>query len=219
MRNVPLPDGAKLFLYTASLFVDAALQAGAITNAELPVVSGQSALEAKDIVVIMSEDYPKLSGTVARVKLVDVASVTLEGVDTSDTSLYAPGGKVSLVALDPDKWQRLPFVPSFTLSGGDPKVGTSEYMDEDDAEFDQSNGARRLEYTVSRNQEGAARRAMMAANRKITVHRLMFVDGETSYYTGKLLYNDVPSIEKGKERASKSTVLLRGEPTTLSKAA
>ena len=217
MRKVPLPDGAKLYLYTAAL---TAMAAGAISNAAEAVVTVANTLAVKDVVVIASEDYPELEGRVARVKTAAADSVTLEGVDTSNLEKFSPGGKVSLIPLDADEWQRLPYVPTFGLTGGDIKTGTSSYLDvSDDQEFNTGRNARRLEYTISWKQDGVARAALQASDGLESVHRLQFKDGSVSYYVGELAYDDVPSTEKGNEQTTKSTVLLRGAPTNLAKAA
>lgn len=218
MRKVPLPDGAKLSLYTAALV--ATVADGAISNAQHAVVTVENTLVAKDLVVIDSDDYPELMGRVARVKTASAAEVTLDGVDTSDLEKFSPGGKVSLIKLGATDWQRLPYVPTFGLTGGDIKTGTTSYLDvETEQEFSQGRSARRLEYTISWKEDGAARAALQTSDGKESVHRLQFKDGSTSYYVGELHYDDVPSTEKGNEQATKSTVLLRGAPTNLSKAA
>lgn len=215
MRKVPLPDGAKLHLYTAAL---TALAAGEMSNAAHAVVTVANTLEVNAVVVITSEDYPELEGRVARVKAAAVDSVTLNGVDTLNLEKFAPGGKVSLIPLDADEWQRLPYVPSFGLTGGDLKTGTSSYLDADDQDFGLGRNARRLEYTISWKQDGEARAALQASDGLESVHRLQFKDGSASYYVGELAYDDVPSTEKGSEQTTKSTVLLRCAPTTLAKA-
>lgn len=216
MRKVPLPDGAKLYLYTAAL---TALAAGAMSNAAHAVVTVANTLEVNAVVVITSEDYPELEGRVARAKAVTADNVTLDGVDTLDLSKFPPGGKVSLIPLVADDWQRLPHVPTFGLTGGDVKTGTSSYLDvPDDQEFSTGRNARRLEYTISWKQDGEARAALQASDGLESVHRLQFKDGSTSYYVGELAYDDVPSTEKGNEQTTKSTVLLRGAPTNLAKA-
>ncbi|RDI10983.1 phage tail tube protein [Comamonas sp. AG1104] len=217
MRKVPLPDGAKLNLYTAAL---TALAAGAMSNAAHAMVTVANTLQAKAVVVITSEDYPELEGRVARVKAATADSVTLDGVDTSDLTKFPMGGEVSLIPLVANDWQRLPYVPSFALSGGELKTGSSSYLDvEDEQEFSQGRSARRLEYTNSWKQDGAARAALKASDGMESVHRLDFKDGSASYYVGELAYDDTPSTEKGAEMTTKSTVLLRGAPTTLAKAA
>lgn len=217
MRKVPLPDGARLSLYTAALV---AAVTGAASNAANLVVTGANTLAAKVLVVIDSDDYPELTGRVARVKSATVDAVTLDGVDTSNLDKFPPGGIVKLIVLDEDEWQRLPYVPTFGLSGGEIKTGSSSYLDvPDDQEFATGRGARRLEYTISWKQDGVARAALQASDGQESVHRLQFKDGATSYYVGELSYDDVPSTEKGAEQTTKSTVLLRGAPSTLAKAA
>ena len=95
MRKVPLPDGAKLYLYTAAL---TALAAGAMSNAAHAVVTVANDLEAKAVVVITSEDHHELEGRVARVKAATADSVTLDGIDTSDLTKFPMGGEVSRAA-------------------------------------------------------------------------------------------------------------------------
>ncbi|WP_315125315.1 phage tail tube protein [Comamonas antarctica] len=215
MRKVPLPDGARLSLYTAALV---ATVTGTASNAANVVVTGANSLAAKALVVIDSDDYPELTGRVARVLTATAAAVTLDGVDTSNLDRFPPGGTVSLIVLDDDEWQRLPYVPTFGLTGGEVKTGTSSYLDvESDQDFGNGRTARRLEYTISWKQDGAARAALQASDGMESVHRLQFKDGSTSYYVGELMYDDVPSTEKGAEQTTKSTVLLRGAPTNLPK--
>lgn len=216
MRKVPLPDGARLSLYTGALI---ATITGVASNAANLVVTGVNTLSARALVVIDSDDYPELTGRVARVLSATADAVTLGGVDTSNLEKFPPGGTVSLIVLDDDEWQRLPYVPTFGLTGGEIKTGTSSYLDvPDDQDFSTGRSARRVEYTISWKQDGAARAALQASDGLESVHRLQFKDGSTSYYVGELSYDDVPSTEKGAEQTTKSTVLLRGAPTNLPKA-
>ena len=215
MRKVPLPDGARLSLYTGALI---AAVTGVASNAANVVVTAANSLAAGTLVVIDSDDYPELTGRVARVLLATADAVTLDGVSTSDLEKFPPGGRVSLIVLDDDEWQRLPYVPTFGLTGGEVKTGTSSYLDvEGDQDFGNGRTARRLEYTISWKQDGAARAALQASDGMESVHRLQFKDGSISYYVGELMYDDVPSTEKGAEQTTRSTVLLRGAPTNLPK--
>lgn len=216
MRKVPLPDGAKLYLYTAAL---TPLPSGSISNAAEAVVAVTNTLTANAVVVIDSDDYPELNGRVAYVKSATGTNVTLKEVDTSDTLKFPAGGQVALIALDASDWQRLPYVPSFGMTGGEIKTGTASYLDiEAEQEYSQGRSARRLEYTISWKEDGTARAALQAADGGETVHKLQFKDGSTSYYVGELAYDDAPSTEKGAEMVTTSTVMLRGAPTNLSKA-
>lgn len=216
MRKVPLPDGAKLFLYTAALN---ATITGAASNAVNMVVTAANALAVKDLVVIDSDDYPELTGRVARVTAATVDAVTLGGIDTSSAEKFPPGGTVRLIVLDEDEWQRLPYVPAFGLSGGELNTSSTSYLDFDnDQEFRTGRSARRLEYSISWKDDGAARAALLAGDGLESVHRLLFKDGTASYYVGELHYDDVPSTEKGVEQTTTSTVLLTGAPSNLAKA-
>lgn len=216
MRKVPLPDGARLFLYTGAL---AATITGAASNAASMVVAAANTLAVKTLVVIDSDDYPELTGRVARVTAATTDAITLGGINTSDVNKFPPGGTVSLIVLDEDEWQRLPYLPAFGLSGGELNTGSSSYLDvENDQEFRTGRTARRLEYSISWKEDGDARATLQAADGQESVHRLLFKDGNASYYVGELHYDDVPSTEKGVEQTTTSTVLLRGAPSNVAKA-
>lgn len=216
MRKIPLPDGSKLFLAKT---VGNPLTAGGATNAADCVVTVPNTLKSNDLVVLDSEDWPEVTGLVARIKSATASVVTLEGINTSDTEIYPPGGKISLIPLpDSAGFQRLPFVPSFAVSGGELQTGNSDYLDATSAEYITGRSPRRLQYSISWNGAGAARLALMAKNGKdFTVHKLLYRDGDATYYVGTLDYNDSPNTEKAKEMATTSTVLLLNAPSFISK--
>ena len=211
MRKVPLPDGAKLYLATA---LGAAIAPGTATNATETVVSVTNALAAGAMVMIDSDDWPELNATVAKVKSATGTSVTLEGVNTVDTSKFPAGGKVGLIPLGA-AFQRLPYVPSFALSGGELQTGTANYLDiEAGQEYKTGRSGRRLQYTISWNKDGAARTALLANHGKTPpVHKLVYKDGSSTYYVGELDYDDAASTEKGSEQVTTSTVLLLNAPS------
>lgn len=218
MRKVPVPDGAKL--YVASTF-NAAMAAGVATNAVNAVVTvtGHSVVAGK-LVLIDSDDWPELAGKVARVT-VAADKITLQGIDTTSTDKYPAGGKLTLTLLPTDAdFTRLPYVTSLGLSGGELKTGTSEYLDvEADGEYATGRSPRRMEYSVSFNADGAGRAALLGADGKFTVHKLVYKNGDATYYAGELHYNDTPSTEKGQEQTTTSTVLLQNAPSFVKKAA
>lgn len=213
MRKVPLPDGAKLYLATA---LGSALAFGTASNAANAVVTVENSLKANDLVILDSEDWPELTGLVACVKTATAQAVTLDGVDTSNTVKFPAGGKLSLIPLPDDAgFQRLPYVPTFALSGGELQTGNTSYLDvEESSEFKTGRSARRLQYTISWKGDGVARAALKAANgQDPSVHKLVYRDGSASYYVGELDYDDAASTEKGQEQVTTSTVLLRHAPT------
>lgn len=216
MRKVPLPDGSKLYLAKTT---GIALAFGAASNAVEAVINVANTLKSKDLVVLDSEDWPELTGLVARIKTATSGSVTLEGVNTSDTEKYPTGGKVGMVPLpDPSGFQRLPYVPSFGTSGGELQTGSSNYLDADAAEYVTGRSPRRLQYSISWSGDGAARATLNAQNGKdFTVHKLVYRNGDATYYVGMLDYDDAPSTEKGQEQATTSTVLLLHAPTFINK--
>lgn len=211
MRKVNLPDGAKLYIATA---LGTLIAPGTATNATETVVSVTNTLIAGALVMIDSDDWPELNATIAKVKAATASTVTLEGVNTSDTNKFPSGGKLGILPVG-TAFQRLPYVPSFAISGGEIQTSTANYLDIDDGqEYKTGRSGRRLQYTMSWNKDGAARAALLAQHgRSPTIHRLTYRDGSSTYYVGELDYNDAPSTEKGNEMVTTSTVLLLNAPS------
>lgn len=218
MRKIPVPDGAKLYV-TATL--PAAVGAGTATNATSAVVTiADHGVTSGALVLIDSEDWPELAGRVARVT-VSADAITLQGIDTTNTDKYPAGGQLTLTVLPADTgYTRLPYVTALGVSGGELQTGTSEYLDVETAgEYATGRSPRRMEYSVSFNADGAGRAALLAADGKFTVHKLVYKNGDATYYAGELHYNDTPSTEKGQEQTTTSTVLLQNAPSFVKKAA
>ena len=154
MRKDPVPDGARLYVAAS---MPAAIGTGTASNASSAVVSVANVLAANALVLLDSEDWPELAGRVARVSAADVASVTLAGIDTSNTEKFPAGGKLTLTQLPQDSaFTRLPYVTALGLSGGDLQTGTSEYLDVETAgEYATGRSPRRMEYSISFNADGA----------------------------------------------------------------
>lgn len=216
MRKVPVPDGAKL--YVAST-MPAAIGTGTASNAASAVVSVNNNIDAGDLVLLDSEDWPELAGRVARVSVATVDSVTLAGVNTSNIEKFPPGGKLTLTQLPQDSdFTRLPYVTTLGLSGGELQTGTSEYLDVETAgEYATGRSPRRMEYSISFKADGAGRAALLAADGGFTLHKLVYKNGDATYYAGELHYSDTPSTEKGQEQVTTSTVLLQSAPSFVKK--
>ena len=113
---------------------------------------------------------------------------------------------------------RLPYVTALGLSGGDLQTGTSEYLDVETAgEYATGRSPRRMEYSISFNADGAGRTALLAADGLFTLHKLVYKNGDATYYAGELHYSDTPSTEKGQEQVTTSTVLLQSAPSFIKK--
>lgn len=217
MRKIPVPDGAKL--YVASVFA-AAIGNGEASNAANCVVEIQGhTVTAGKLVLIDSEDWPELAGRVARVT-VAADAITLVGVNTTNTDKFPAGGELTLTLIPEDaSFTRLPYVTALGLSGGELQTGTSEYLDVEAAgEYATGRSPRRMEYSVSFKADGAGRAALLSADGKFTVHKLVYKNGDATYYAGELHYNDAASTEKGQEQTTTSTVLLQNAPSFVAKA-
>jgi hypothetical protein len=124
-----VPTGTTIAIATAFA---AALAVSAASNAAECVLSMASTagLVNGDIVEITS-GWGRLNKRVARVKaLVANTSITLEGIDTTNTTYYPAGSGTGSVR-KVNTWQTIDKVTAITSSGGDPITVDYKYLDSD----------------------------------------------------------------------------------------
>lgn len=121
-----LPNGSTLAI--ASTYGDAKA-VSAITNAAEAVatVEASHGLVVGDLVVITS-GWAELDGAVARIKAVATNDVTLEGINTADTSRYPPGSGIGSVK-EITATTQITQVLDFTTEGGDQQFYEYQFLE------------------------------------------------------------------------------------------
>ncbi|PPD12166.1 phage tail tube protein [Methylophilus sp.] len=121
-----LPNGAILSIATAFA---SALTVSAATNAngcELTVTNTLADGEYVEYVC----GWTKATNRIFRVDAADSDSIVLEGLDTSNTTLFPAGGGVGTIRKI-NTWQQLSKISNFAMSGGDIQTTTEQYLEDD----------------------------------------------------------------------------------------
>src|SRR5699024_12466241 len=93
-----LPNGAQIFVETSR---GEEIEAPASTNAENPVatVASKGNLVKGDYVIVTKSRWAKMVSRVLIVTDAQETSITLSGIDTSDTLVFPAGGTMSFVKI------------------------------------------------------------------------------------------------------------------------
>ncbi len=89
-----LPNGAQIFVETSR---GVEIEATAITNADNPVatVASKGDLVTGDYVIVTQSTWAKMVSRVLIVTDAQETSITLAGIDTTDTLVFPAGGTMS----------------------------------------------------------------------------------------------------------------------------
>jgi hypothetical protein len=169
---------------------------------------------------LLSNSWTKTDNGVFRVDgAVAGTSFEIEGLNSTDVGKYpASGGAGS--AREITAWTQLPKIPTFDMTGGDPKSLTTSYIDyEKDFEIFTGTNPERLNFTISYQPDSPAYAALVAAGESgvVQVVRLVLKDGSTLFYPGQLFFNKAPVMTKDQEMVNNVSLALQGEITRYAK--
>ncbi|MDH2234458.1 phage tail protein, partial [Delftia tsuruhatensis] len=143
----------------------------------------------------------------------------IEGLNTSNLDRFPDGGGAG-TARKITSWTQLPKIPTFEMTGGDPKSLTTSYIDyQKDFEVFTGTNPERLNFTISYQPGTAAYDALIAANDSgvLQVLRMVLTDGSTLFYPGQLFFNKAPVTTKDQEMVNNVSLALQGEITRYAK--
>ncbi|WP_280191192.1 phage tail tube protein [Delftia sp. PS-11] len=211
-----LPTGARIAVATS---IAAKKAISAITNAaEAVCTSTAHGLQVGDIVVITS-GWGRINGLVFRVKAVPTADTfTLEGrkANTSNTSLYTPGGGIGSFqkALT---WVDVVQILSNNTSGGDPKKVAYRYM-ESENEQELNDGfspvSRSLEIDADAiDTPGYQALEDLSASGADTIQRVTMRAGAVSFLACTVALNDEVLMQDGQVNRVKVDFSGKGRST------
>ena len=194
-----VPTGTTVFV--ASAF-GSALATSAASNATECVLSmaSTSGLANGDIVEVTS-GWGRLNKRAARVKsLVANTSITLEGMDTSSTTLYPAGsgaGSVRKITT----LQQITGILGLSSSGGDPKTVNYRFM-ESDVDYSINDGFNATSYTlqIDADQIGSAGYSAMKTLTDVqtdTILKIVSRSGAVIYQPCTLALNESVQMQDG----------------------
>jgi len=207
-----LPNGAVLSIAAAY----GATQAFAtITNAANAVATLDDAgtIAAGSVVEITSA-WSALDQTVARVSAVAGDAITLDEIDSTDTTNYAAGKGAGSVRLVTD-WEQLRQITGLEVSGGDQQYASYSYLeDNQERQIPTTKNAMSWKITMADDPTLAHYPVLKAADkdRKPRALRMELKDGSTIYYNAYVSFSEVPTMGKNNVMEVTGTISLIVDP-------
>lgn len=216
-----LPNGAQIFVETTR--ESAEIDATAVSNSVDPVftVADTGTLKVGDYVIITAATWGKLLDRHLRVKAVtEDASVTLEGIDTTDTNVFPAGATASFVKIT--GWTEIPCVQDLSQDGGEQQYYTYQCLSDDkEQQLPTYKSALSLTYTFAHEYDNPIYPVLRAADNSGDVKALrMYVPKakEMRLYAGVLSFNDTPQTTVNEMETVSLSVSLKGAFTFLAAA-
>lgn len=207
-----LPNGS---VFEIASTLAAAVPTTAVSNATTAVVTAAGhGLQNGDVVVVNS-GWTRLNGKAARVANADTDSFELEGIDTSDTSVYTPGAGVGSVQVA-SGWQQISQITEFAASGGDQQFTTFGFLEEDeDRQLPTNKNPVTLTLTVADDPSLAYVATVEKADedKQPRVTRLNMPGGAKVLYNGYASITSTPAMSRNNIMTRAITLSLASRPT------
>lgn len=207
---VALPNGITLALATAYA---SAVTVTAASNASECVITATNTYSAGDYVTF-SSGWSRANNRVFRVKSPSGASFTLEGFDTSSTTLF-PAGSGTGTVTKINTWTQITQIMSCTSSGGDPQYQTYSFLEQDfDSQIPTTTSAQSLALEIADDPTLAGYIAIkaVALTRATTALKATLPAGGFILYNGIFAFDETPSLTKGNLMSVKAGAALQGRP-------
>lgn len=212
-----LPNGSQIFVEKSRGDV---LEATAVSNAENPVLTmaKTDGLSVNDYVIVTSSSWGKLLNMVLRVKVVEEnSSVTLEGIDTTNTNVFPAGATASIAKIT--AWTEIPCVQDLAQDGGEQQFYTYQCLSDDqEQQLPTYKSAISLTYTFAHEYDNPIYQLLRSAEESGDVTALrMFVPKakEMRSYSGVLSFNDIPQTTVNEMETVSLSVSLKGRFVSL----
>lgn len=206
---ISLPNNSSFKI--ASVYA-AAIAVSAASNATECVLTTAANTFAVGDMIEYTGGWVRANARIFRAKAVTGTSVTLEGFDTTSTTIFPVGGGAGSVRKI-TTWVPMPFMQAFEISGGDPKYSQSEFLDFDD-EISLPNGfsATSVAITIADDPTLPHHAVLKAAtdSKKLTAVMVQIPTGSILLYNGIVGFNETPSMVKGQVMVVKAGLALQG---------
>jgi hypothetical protein len=206
-----LPNGARLHLgatFGTPLVVTAA------TNAAQAVLSVAAHGLAAKAEFIFKSAWEDANDRVFRVANPTTGNFEVEGLDTSNTSLFEPGGGVAIIPIL--SWVEIQQVLNPSTSGGDPKFATVEPLARKNAiQIPAGFNPMSLTIPIGDDPTLLGYKALKAAsdNQDLRPLRTRKPNGNVNYFYGFVFLNEVASMTKDQVDTVQAGMTIQGKPT------
>lgn len=212
-----LPNGTQIFVEKSR---GDALEVTAISNEANPklTMSNTDDMKVNDYVIVTASSWGKLLNLVLRVKAVENnSSVTLEGIDTTNTNVFPAGATASIAKIT--AWTEIPCVQDLAQDGGEQQYYTYQCLSDDqEQQLPTYKSAISLTYTFAHEYDNPIYPLLRSAEESGDVTALrMFVPKakEMRSYSGVLSFNDIPQTTVNEMETVSLSVSLKGRFVSL----
>lgn len=209
---VQLPNGITWAIATAYA---AAISVSVASNAtECVLTTATNTYSAGDYIEFTS-GWTRATNKIFRVKTATTTSVTLEGFDTTSTTLFpagAGGGSVRKI----NTWTPITQVITATSSGGDTQFATYSFLESDsETQIPSGTSAQSLAFEIGDDPSLTHHAALKAASasRALTAARGILPSGSLLFYNGIWSFDETPTMTKGQIMTVKAGYALQAKPT------
>ena len=212
-----LPNGSQIFVENKR---DQEKNATDVSNAKEPVftITGSGFMK-NDYVIVTTSDWGKLVNRVLRVKDVSGDSVTMEGVDTSDTNVF-PEGEIKATVAKITGWSEIPCVQDLAQDGGEQQYYNYQCLSDDqEQQLPTFKSAVSLTYTFAHEYDNPIYPLLRKADETgaITALRMYIPKAqEMRMWSGVLSFNEIPQTAVNEMETVSLSVSLKGKFTFLS---
>lgn len=206
-----LPNGAALALATAYA---ASLNVTAASNASSAVLTVTNTLSIGDFVEYVS-GWSRANNRIFRLSAVSGTTVTLEGLDTSSTTLFPVGGGTGTIRKI-NTWTSITQVVDTVLSGGDLQTTTFQYLENDfEQELSTVVAASSIDLTLGDDPSLAGYVALKNASdtRGTAAFRIVLPTGSILLYNTRPFLNETPTTTKNELMTVAAKLNLLGKVT------
>lgn len=213
-----LPNGSQIFVENAR---EEAKEATNISNADKPVftvANGGTSYKKGDYIIVVTSDWQKMVDRVLRVVSGEENSVTVEGIDTTDTNVF-PSGNVKATFAKITGWSEIPCVQDLGQDGGEQQYYNYQCLSDDqEQQLPTYKSAVSLTYTFAHEYDNPIYPLLRKADESGDVKALrMYVPKakEMRMWAGVLSFNEIPQTSVNEMETVSLSVSLKGRFTFL----
>ena len=212
-----LPNGSQIFVEKSR---GDALEATAISNEANPklTMSNTDDMKVNDYVIVTASSWGKLLNLVLRVKEVENnSSVTLEGINTTNTNVFPAGATASIAKIT--AWTEIPCVQDLAQDGGEQQYYTYQCLSDDqEQQLPTYKSSISLTYTFAHEYDNPIYPLLRSAEESgdVTALRMLVPKAkEMRSYSGVLSFNDIPQTTVNEMETVSLSVSLKGRFVSL----
>lgn len=189
-----VPNGSKIFI---SKTLAAAIAVTAVTNATTAVASA-AGTQTVGKEFIFTSGWEDANNAVYRVANPTAGAFEIEGLDTTNTALYTPGGGIGSIRII-DAWQEIQQVLNPSSSGGEAKFAdVSPLAKMRDFQIPTGFTAQSLTIPIGDDPSlpGYIELKKASKERRLVALKVLKPNGNVNYFYGYVALNEMPSLTK-----------------------